>query len=136
MSQENVEVIRAMYEDWARGDFPTTFMDPDVVHARIGAETPDMEGEWRGREAFSRATAEYLNALSDLRIEAEEIIDLDDDRVLVLSRQTAEGKLSGVPIDHQMGDLFTLREGKVVRYVSYWDRAEAVKAAGLSEGAG
>jgi ketosteroid isomerase-like protein len=133
MSQANMEVIRAMYDHWARGDFPASFMASDVEHSRIGAQTPDMEGEWRGLEAFSRAFAEYLYALSDLRIEAEEIIDLDDDRVLVLSRQTAKGKLSGAPIDHRLADLFTLRAGKVVRYVSYWNRAEAMRAVGLSE---
>jgi ketosteroid isomerase-like protein len=133
MSQENVEVVREMYEHWARGDFPASFMDADVVHSRIGAQTPDMEGEWRGIEAFSRAFAEYINALSDLRIVAEEILDLDDDRVLVLSRQTAQGKLSGAPVDHQLGDLFTVRGGKVVHYVSYWDRAVAMEAVGLSE---
>ena len=132
MSQENVEVIRAMYEHWARGDFPASFIDSDVEHSRIGAQTPDMEGEFRGLEELSRAMVEYLHAFSDLRIEAEEIIDLDDDRVLVLSRHTAQGKLSGAPTDHQLGDLFTLRAGKVVRYDSYWDRAEAMRAAGLS----
>jgi ketosteroid isomerase-like protein len=133
MSQANLEVIRAMYEHWARGDFPASFIDSDVEHSRIGAQTPDMEGEWRGVEGLSRAMVEYLHAFSDLRIEAEEIIDLDDNRVLVLSRHTARGKLSGAPIDHELGDLFTLRAGKVVRYDSYWDRAEAMKAVGLSE---
>ena len=133
MSQENVEIVRAMYEHWARGDFPASYFDPDVEHSRVGARTPDMEGEWRGLEALSRTTAEYLDALSDLRIEAESIIDVDDDHVLVLSRHTARGKLSSVPIDHELGDLFTLRAGKVVRYVSYWDRAVALQAAGLSE---
>ena len=133
MSDENVEVIREMYEHWARGEFPASFMDSDVEHSRIGAQTPDMEGEWRGLEAFSRSFAEYINALSDLRIQAEEIIEVDDERVLVLSRQTAQGKSSGAPVDHQLGDLFTVRGGKVVHYVSYWDRAEAIKAAGLSE---
>ena len=43
MSQVNVEVIRAMYEHWARGDFPASFYDPEVEHSRIGAQTPDME---------------------------------------------------------------------------------------------
>jgi len=133
MSQLNVEVLRAMYEHWARGDFPASFFDSEVEHSRIGAETPDMEGEWRGVEGISRAMAKYLHAFADLRIEAEEIIDLDDDHVLVLSRHTARGKLSGAPIDHELGDLFTLRAGKVVRYDSYWNRAEAMKAAGLSK---
>ena len=131
MSQENVAVIREMYEHWARGEFPPDFIDPDVVFSRIGAQTPDMEGEFRGLEAYSRATAEYVRPFADLRIEAEEIIDLDDDRVLVLARHTARGKSSGVPIDHELGDLFTLRAGKVIRHDSYWNRAEAKQAAGL-----
>ena len=97
-ASERARSSRAMYEHWARGDFPASFLDPDVEHSRIGAETPDMEGDWRGIEGLSRAMAEYLHAFSDLRIEAERIIDLDDDRVLVLSRHTARGKLSGVPI--------------------------------------
>jgi ketosteroid isomerase-like protein len=133
MTQENVEVIRAMFEHWARGDFPASFFDSDIEHRRIGAETPDMEGEWHGAGEVSRAMVEYLHPFSDLRIQAESIIDLDDDRVLVMSRQTARGKLSGAPIDHELGDLFTLRAGKVVRYDSYWDRGVAMRAVGLSE---
>ncbi len=133
MSQENVEILRRLYEHWATGDFPADFFDPNVEHSRIGAQTPDMEGRWLGLDEFSTVFREYLQALSDLRIEAERIIDLTGDRVLVLSRQTARGKQSGVPIEHQLGELFTLRDGKIVRYTSYWNRAEALEAAGLSE---
>ena len=133
MSQENVEVIRRLYEHWTTGDFPADPFDPDVEHSRIGAQTPDMEGRWLGLDEFSTVFREYLQALSDLRIEAERIIDLSGDRVLVLSRQTARGKQSGVPVEHELGELFTLRDGKIVRYESYWNRAEALEAAGLRE---
>jgi uncharacterized protein len=133
MSQANVDVIRAMYEHWARGDFPESYFDSEVEHSRIGADTPDMEGEWSGAGDVSRAMVEYLHPFSDLRIEAESIFDLDDDRVLVLSRHIARGKVSGAPIDHELADLFTLRGGKVVRFDSYWDRAAGMKAVGLSE---
>ena len=71
---------------------------------------------------------EYLHAFSDLRIEAESIIDLDDDRVLVLSRHTARGKLSGVPIEHEIGDLFSGGNARTTR-----DRASSSRRA--SEGA-
>jgi ketosteroid isomerase-like protein len=133
MSQENVEILRKLYEHWATGDFPADFFDPDVEHSRVGAQTPDMEGRWLGLDQFLTVFREYLQALSDLRIEAERIVDLGGDRVLVLSRQTARGKQSGVPIEHELGDLFTLRDGKIVRYYSYWNRADALEAAGLSE---
>ena len=133
MSQENVEIVRRLYERWATGDFPPDVFDPDVEHSRIGAETPDMEGRWVGLDAFSNAVREYLQPFSDLCIEAERIVDLGGDRVLVLSRQTARGKQSGVPMTNQLGDVLTLRDGKIVRYDSYWNRAEALEAVGLSE---
>ena len=133
MSEENVEILRRLYEQWATGDLSPDFFDPEVEYSRIGAETPDMEGRWLGLDGLRTAMLEYLRPFSDLRIEAERIIDLSGDRVLVLSRQTAHGKHSGVPIEHELGDLFTLRDGKIVRYDSYWNRADALEAAGLRE---
>ena len=133
MSQENVEILRRVYERWASGDLSADFFDPDVEFSGIGAETPDMEGRWLGLDETWSAIREYIQPLSDLRIEAERIIDLDGDRVLVLSRQTARGKQSGVPIEHELGDLFTLRDGKIVRYDTYWNRAKALEAAGLED---
>jgi ketosteroid isomerase-like protein len=133
MSEENVEILRRLYEQWASGDLSPDFFDPEVEYSRIGAETPDMEGRWLGLDELRTAMLEYLQPFSDLRIEAERIIDLGGDRVLVLSRQTAHGKQSGAPIDHQFGDEFTPHDGKIVRLDSYWNRAEALEAAGLRE---
>jgi ketosteroid isomerase-like protein len=64
---------------------------------------------------------------------ADRIIELGDDRVLVLERQIGRGKTSGVVVEHEHGWLFTLRDGKIVRWLGYWDRAEAIEAAGLRE---
>ena len=60
----------------------------------------------------------------------EEFVELGD-RVLVLTRQSGRGKHSGVLLDRELGDLFTFRDGKIVRLESYWNRDEAVRAAGL-----
>ena len=134
MSEKNVEIVRRLYASWERGDLQTAdFFDVEVEHSRIGSELPGINGDWRGIEAFGVALADYIDALADLHIEAERVIDLGGERVLVLSRQTARGKTSGLRFDREFGDLFTLRDGKVLRYVSYWDRAEALEAAGLSK---
>jgi ketosteroid isomerase-like protein len=133
MSEASIEIARRVFEQWARGDFSGDFFHPDIEYSRIGAQTPDMEGRWLGLDELSAAMRDFLGPLSDLCIEAERIVDLGDDKVLVLTRQTARGKLSGVPIEHELGDLLTLRDGKIVRYDSYWNRAEALEAAGLSE---
>ena len=121
MSQENVEIVRRLFEQWATGDLRADCFDPGVEHLRTGAMTPDMEGRWVGLDEMSTALRQYLRAFSDLRIEAERIVDLSGDRVLVLSRHTARGKQSGIPIEHEIGDLFTMRNGRIVRYESYWD---------------
>jgi ketosteroid isomerase-like protein len=134
MSEENVEVVRQVYARWKRGDFHTKeFFDPGVEHSRVGEDVPGIQGNWRGYAGFAAAMVAYLDALADLRIDAEEVIDLGDDRVLVLSRHRAEGKTSGLPFDHELGDLFTFRDGRIVRFASYWDRADALEAAGLSD---
>jgi ketosteroid isomerase-like protein len=133
MSQENVEIVRRLFERWAVGDLTGDCFDRDLEYSRIGAETPGLEGRWLGRDEMAASMRDYLRAFSDLRIEAERIVDLSEDRVLVLSRHTARGKQSGVPIEHEIGDLLTLRDGKIVRFDSYWNRAQALEAAGLSE---
>jgi ketosteroid isomerase-like protein len=134
VSAENVEIVRRLYAHWERGDLRTEgFFHAEVEFSRNGGNLPGIEGEWRGLEEFEGAMAGYLDALGGLHIEAERIVDLGDDRVLVLSRQTAQGKTSGLPFAHEFGDLFTLREGRILRFDSYWDRADALEAAGLGE---
>jgi ketosteroid isomerase-like protein len=73
---------------------------------------------------------EYLNLAGALK--AERVIDLGD-RVLVLSRQSGRGKRSGVPLDTEYGDIFTIRDGKIVRWELYMERADALAAAGLEK---
>ena len=134
MSRENVEILRTVFQQWASGSLSDTdVFDPDVEYSRIGAETPALEGRWFGLDGLRSAMSEYLQAMSDLRIEAERIIDLGGERVLVLSRHTARGKQSGVPIQHEIGDVITLRDGKIVRFDSYWSRAAALEAVGVPE---
>jgi ketosteroid isomerase-like protein len=67
------------------------------------------------------------------RIEAEEFIDAGD-RVVVVGRLVAKGRGSGVEAESPTAQVFTVREGRVVRWeFGYADRADALKAVGLAE---
>jgi ketosteroid isomerase-like protein len=133
MSEENVEIVRAMYEGRERGDMDASeFVHPEIEFARIGKDLPGDEGEWRGLDGMKAASIEYLNVWDDYRFEVERMIDLGD-RVLVLERQTARGKRSGALISQDVGTLLTLRDAKIVRWEYYWERAEALEAAGIKE---
>jgi ketosteroid isomerase-like protein len=133
VAQDDVEVLKELYAHWQRGDFHTSkFFDPDVVYARIGADTPGDQGEWRGLTEVAAALADWRAPWEDLHNDAERFIDLAD-RVLVLDRLTARGARSAAIVDHGVAQLFTLRGGRIVRWEAYWDRAEALRAAGVQE---
>jgi ketosteroid isomerase-like protein len=129
----DVELLRQLYERWSRGDFSTReFFDPNIVYVRIGADTPDAEGEWRGVSEVAAAIADWRQPWEGLQNDAERFIDLED-RVLVLDRLSARGTRSTAIVEHDLGQLFTIRGGKVVRWESYWERAVAMRAAGVPE---
>lgn len=128
----NLEIVRAMYERRKTGDLDVgEFVSPEIEFVRIGSELPDFAGEWHGLDGLRRATVEYLNVWEDYRFEVERFVDLGD-RVLVLEVQTARGRRSGAIASQEVGTLLTLRDGLIVRWVYYWNRAEALEAAGVA----
>ena len=52
----------------------------------------------------------------------------------MFSREAGRGKGSGVEVQtHLTAHLWTLKDGKAVQMQSYWERSDALEAAGLSE---
>ena len=64
--------------------------------------------------------------------EAEEFIDVGDS-VIVVSRGRGRSKRGGPDVEHRNAEVWTLRDGKVVRMTGFESRAKALEAAGLSE---
>jgi uncharacterized protein len=128
LSEENVELARRGYEAFNRGDLDglLAMCAPDIVwHHPI--DTSAVTGKDAVRAFFETV----MDAWQEIRREPEEIIDLGDDRVLVLFRTTARGRASGIAVDARGGDLLTVREGQVLRWHAYTDRAQALEAAKL-----
>jgi ketosteroid isomerase-like protein len=132
MSQENVEIARLGYEAFNRRDVDGVLdlCDPDVEWEDIPSlDIPAAVGKDAVRVYFETVMA----AWDRVRREPVEIIDLGGDRVLVLCHVTARGRGSGIEVDVRIGDLLTLRDGRVVCWTSYASWAQARKAAGLRE---
>ena len=130
MSEENVEAVKAIFEHWSRGDFSSpNWADPEIEFSIPG---PDSKVH-RGIEATSGAWFDFLSAFSALSIEAREIRDAGD-QVVVDQVFHGSGRGSGIPLgDAPGGGLFTLRDGKVIRFQGFLTFQEALEAAGLSE---
>jgi ketosteroid isomerase-like protein len=132
MSQENVELARLGYEAVNRGDIDSLLdlCAPDVEWQDPGAiDTSAVTGKDAVRAFFETV----LEPWAELRREPEEIIDLGENRVLVLFHMTGRGKGSGIEVDARAADLLTIREGRLVRWMSYPDRTQALEAAGQRE---
>ena len=140
MSQENVELVRRLYADFLLGSLndgevgqPSPLLDEKIEW--IGPrEFPDLAEPHYGHEGVRRYVEKVLEAIEDYRMVPEEFIDAGGDQVLVFSREGGRGRGSGAAVQTQpTGHLWTIRNGKAVRMRSYWERSEALEAAGLSE---
>ncbi len=132
MSQENVEVVRRFYAAWSRGDLPgpSELMDPEIEYVNpAGAVEP---GTRRGLAEFGRAVDKVFEVLDTWQIEAEQFRAVGD-QVAVVTRYRARVHGSGADVEARESALWTLRDGKVVRYAWFHEPADALEAAGLSE---
>ena len=132
MSRENVEIVRRVYAEWARGNFRTPeFFDPSV-HVTWIDPIFVSRTETRGIEELAESMTEFLNACEHLTATPERIIDAGD-RVVTVHVWGGRGKASGIALEDRQGSVWTLSGGKATRVVHYRDPAEALEAVGLSE---
>jgi hypothetical protein len=139
MSRENLERLRTLYADWAEGNFWTTadYVDSEVefewkwAFAEIGGMDP--EGQAHGLKQLTAVWLDWLKPWETFTVEADEFVEIDADRVLVLYRRRARMRGADSTIEHEGGMLLTLRDGTVVHIVDFDDRAKALEAASLRE---
>src|SRR5262245_55186557 len=96
MSQENVEVVRRLHEAVGT-EAALDYFDPEVVVIN-SPNSPDT-APYVGHAGLVAWVRDVRAAVGDFRTEADEVIDIDDDRVLVVSAIRGEGRASGLPVD-------------------------------------
>ncbi len=133
MSQENVELVRRCVDAWSSGDRErlAAFLHPEVVfHSAV----TNIVGETvSGPEAILGLLDRWAEDWSSIRWEVDEFIDVGEDRVVTFHRVIAKGRTTGIELDRELGAIWDIRDGLVIREWVYLDRAEALEAAGLSD---
>jgi ketosteroid isomerase-like protein len=131
MSQANVEAVRAVYEDWGKGNFRSgvDLYDPLALLVQ-GPGFPEA-GAYLGLEGFAEYMQTFLEAWERVTIEAEDLVD-SGDSVVAAVMQRAIGKGSEAPVEFRYFQVWSFRGGKVIRLETFRDRATAFEAAGLS----
>jgi ketosteroid isomerase-like protein len=132
VSAENVEIVRAIYRAWEEGsprDSGLLADDIEWVNDKQAVEP----GTRKGAEAFDDAAEKVTSTFEGARVEFERFIDAGIDQVLVIGMLRGVGQGSGVDVGRRQGYLWTIRDGKAVRFRWFNNPAEAFEAAGLED---
>jgi ketosteroid isomerase-like protein len=128
MSQENVEIVRRFHDALRRGDHADAlgFLAPDVAYKVA------QEGVVHGPDAVRAVWERWESDWEDLEETTEELIDAGD-HVILGVRFVGRGRRSGIEIGDRFFNVYTLRDGKIVRKVELTERSQALEAVGMSE---
>jgi ketosteroid isomerase-like protein len=139
MSQENVEIVRAVLDAFMaglqRGEFTGAGDTGLMADDYEWVAPPEVAGlgVYRGREGFLDFMRTWTEDFEDWSVRLDRLIDAPGDRVVAFMQQSGTGKGSGVAVDLDYGAVVDLHDGQVVRISLYMTRQQALKAAGLSE---
>jgi ketosteroid isomerase-like protein len=136
MSQENVDFVRRHLRDWQNDDFEAFLCKahPEIEwHAVLERLVEGPESAYHGHDGVRRLWHTYKTELDSFGVEADEIRDVGDDRVVLLGRIRWRGVASGIESESPFGMVITVRDGKMFRSLDYLSHDEALKAVGLAE---
>jgi SnoaL-like domain len=143
MSQENVELTGAYFEEIARAsreDFDmeamiskmTEFFDPEIEWDTSEGPVLEIAGVYRGIEGARKWCREWFTAWQALHFEYE-LVDAGE-RVVTLLDLRMRGRSSGIEVAFgKHAWVSTFKDGLMIHNKLYMSQPEALKAVGLSE---
>jgi hypothetical protein len=125
MSQENVELVRSIYRLWAEGRSTGHLIAADLEYVN-----PSYAVE-SGTRHDRRALGQIRDVYPDFRVEPERFVDAGEEIVVI---GTARGtSVSGLEAQWLQGYVWTVRDGRAVRFRWFNRPSEALEAVGLVE---
>ena len=131
MSEQNVEIVRTLYDAFGRRDGALPFEHyTDDIEWDLSRGMEGVGGVHRGHAGVRASFRDLLTAFSDIEFEIEEITTAGE-RVLATIRERYRGRESEAQVDRRHYAVFTFRDSKVSRMCVYLDRGEALEDMGL-----
>jgi len=128
-----VELVRQSYDAYNRRDVDAwlSLLSPDIVYRPVPTFTDSQER--RGHDAMRRFIHEFFDAWANDACWHIDTARVYGDAVVVLLRFTGHAKASGAEVSGAIFEIVRFRDGKITRIEDFTDRADALKAAGVSE---
>ena len=128
MERDPVAIVRALVEAASRHDIETVeaFASDELEFTSTFAAS---EGRaFGGPTAIRDYFAAIDEAFDDVAIDVEKVVAVEGPRVLIDVRVRGRGRGSGITVDHLYGQIYTIRDGLIVKLVSYSDPEEAKRS--------
>ena len=132
MSQENVEVVKRAVEAINQRDIDG-YLACCTKDVQLITPIAELAGSYDGPDGIRRFFTDIGDAGPDFKITIEHLEAIGPDRVLALGRNTATGRASGIPTEAATGNVYDFAGGKIQLIRIFFDRQEALEAAGLRE---
>jgi hypothetical protein len=125
----NADFIHGLYGAFARGDIATVLagLAPDVEWICEGPASVPFCGTFRGPEQVSKFFGVLAETQSGQKLEIDETYDAGE-QVFTVNRYSCVVKVSGKEVDARGVHVFTVKNGKVTRFLEIFDSAAAVEA--------
>jgi ketosteroid isomerase-like protein len=130
MSQENVALIRGIYEGFAAGDVGAVLgaMSPDIVWNEA-ENFPYADGNpYVGPQAVAEGVfARCIGEWDGFAVNAEEMLDAGD-TIVVLGRYGGRYKATGKAMNAQLVHVWRVAGGKAVAFQQHVDTLQVARA--------
>ena len=131
MSQENIEIVRRVYDALNRDDWDAAFRD---VHPE--AEATFQRGPNAGtHQGRAKVQPMMLDTRAAFDVWQAELVEIHEsgDQVVVIVQSRVRPKGSSGEIEFRNGHIWTIRDGTILSFVGFPRPEEALEAAGLPE---
>ncbi|MDQ3846276.1 MAG: nuclear transport factor 2 family protein [Bacteroidota bacterium] len=127
--QDNTNLVRQGYEDFKNGNIQAVL---DKYADSIEWHVPKMEGvpfsgTHRGKQAVGQFFAKLAEEQDVVQFEPREFI-AQNDKVVTLGHYIWRVKATGRQFESDFAHVFTVRDGKIIRFQEYTDTFNAANA--------
>jgi ketosteroid isomerase-like protein len=132
VGSENVEIVRRLYDCFARRDNETPFQyfSEEIVWDARGIPVFDLDKVFHGHDGVREFWRTWLAAWEEINFEVKEMHEMDD-QVVAFVQQRQRGRDTGIWSDMPpYAQAWTVREGKIVR-LKYFGAEDARREFGL-----
>jgi ketosteroid isomerase-like protein len=129
VEDRNVQLLRDGLDAFSRGDLRKSLesMHPDVEW-HVAFRLPDLplpKEVYRGRDEVEVLWKQFRSAWDELTVSVEEVLYVDDERIMARARFRGRGKGSGVEVDRVVFYAFRIRDDLLVYCRALDDEASA-----------